>query len=372
MQVSDAQDLTFVRPTMIKMLNAAYDRVKPDLIVLTGDNILGNHLCDARFGSRKVIHDKEGEYEEMKRAIDVLMRHIAVRNIPFAMIYGNHDDMNRMTKEEQADIYRSYPTCVGLDDPNSPECATYNVPIYSSDGSKLAFNLWMMDSAWEDKSDKKHYTMVKPEAIDWLIRKNEELKRENGGEAVPSILFQHIAIPEELELIEETDATPRKKLFKRYNFTSDGKQAVPGPDGKFYKLKAGCEGDFLEYPGIVEQNGEFDAIKKCEGIKACVFGHDHPNSFSGFVDGIEIMQTPCASFRCYGARNKGVRVFELDESGEYSTYLLDYKELLGNTPMTELRYIWDADDMVYRKIGILATLGIGALATAGVTIWKKL
>ena len=39
MQVSDAQDLQFVRPTMIRMLNKAYDTLNPDLIVLTGDNI---------------------------------------------------------------------------------------------------------------------------------------------------------------------------------------------------------------------------------------------------------------------------------------------------------------------------------------------
>ena len=62
MQVSDPQDLQFVRPTMIRMLNRAYDTLKPDLIVLTGDNILGNHLCDARIGSRLVIKDKEGKH----------------------------------------------------------------------------------------------------------------------------------------------------------------------------------------------------------------------------------------------------------------------------------------------------------------------
>ena len=59
LQVSDPQDLQFVRPTMVRMLNIAYDRVKPDLVVLTGDNILGNHLCDARFGSRIVLDTKE-------------------------------------------------------------------------------------------------------------------------------------------------------------------------------------------------------------------------------------------------------------------------------------------------------------------------
>ena len=86
MQVSDTQDLQFARPAMKKMLDIAYDEVKPDLVVLTGDNILGNHLCDARFGSRKVIQTKEGEYEAMKKAVAHVVEPIEKRGIPFAMI----------------------------------------------------------------------------------------------------------------------------------------------------------------------------------------------------------------------------------------------------------------------------------------------
>ena len=32
----------------MKMLDKAYDMVKPDLIVFTGDNVLGNHFRDAK------------------------------------------------------------------------------------------------------------------------------------------------------------------------------------------------------------------------------------------------------------------------------------------------------------------------------------
>ncbi len=114
MQVSDPQDLQFTRPTMIRMLNKAYDKYNPNLIVLTGDNILGNHLCDARLGSRIVIKDKEGEYNALKTAIDKIVSPIENRKIPFAMIYGNHDDRNSFTKDEQADIYRKYSYNIGL------------------------------------------------------------------------------------------------------------------------------------------------------------------------------------------------------------------------------------------------------------------
>ena len=107
MQVADPQDLHFVRHTMIKMLNKAYDTVLPDLVVFAGDNILGNHLKDARFGTKTVVHTKEDEFIRMRKAIAHICAPLEERKIPFTMIYGNHDDVNRMTKEEQADIYRS-------------------------------------------------------------------------------------------------------------------------------------------------------------------------------------------------------------------------------------------------------------------------
>ena len=50
LQVADAQDMHFVRKAMLTMLNAAYEKLDIDLVVFTGDNILGNHLCDRRFG----------------------------------------------------------------------------------------------------------------------------------------------------------------------------------------------------------------------------------------------------------------------------------------------------------------------------------
>ena len=120
LQVSDPQDLQFVRPTMVRMLNIAYDRVKPDLVVLTGDNILGNHLCDARFGSRIVLDTKEKEFGAMKKAIDNVVAPIEKRNIPFAMIYGNHDDRNRHTKTSRRIFTAHIKTASDLTTPLRP------------------------------------------------------------------------------------------------------------------------------------------------------------------------------------------------------------------------------------------------------------
>lgn len=358
MQVSDPQDLQFIRPTMVRMLNKAYDTYTPDLIVLTGDNILGNHLCDARIGTRLAIKDKEGEREAMRVAIDKLLTHIEARKIPFAMIYGNHDDRNSFTKEEQADMYRAYSCNVGLDDKESPDCATYNIPIYSENGEEVKFNLWMLDSAWHDKEQDKCFEMVKPEAVEWYKKRCAELKAANGGENVPSLMFQHIPMLEILELVEECDKSC--------------KGAVEGPEGKYFKLKAGVEGLMGEYPCTVShKNGQMEAIKECGDVKAVVFGHDHTNCFIGDVDGVRFIQTSCASFRCYGNRSRGVRIFDINEDGSYKTTFYTYEDICGKSLINELCYIWDADGMWKAKTALIAG-GVAALGTAvGLGILSK-
>ncbi len=351
LQVSDPQDLQRVRKAMMQMLNKAYDRVKPDLVVLTGDNVLGNHFRDEDPWTPLFVKDKESEYKALKNAIKKLVTPIEERGIPFCMIYGNHDDMNEITKDEHADIYRSYAHFTGLNDEDKTvDCDTYNLPIYSENGEDIKFNLWFMDSAWKNKDEDRCYQMVKPEAIEWYKKKSSELKAENGGVAVPSVMFQHIPIAEILELTEECSKTDSG--------------AVKNPeDDKYYKLKSTVTGVMEEYPSILpKDSGQFEAMQECGDVKAIVFGHDHPNCFEGNVRGIDILQTSCASFRCYGGRSRGVRVITVDEkTGTYETEFLNYEALCGSSLKAELRYIWDADDMVKEKISLC--LGYGLVKT---------
>lgn len=359
LQVSDPQDLQFVKKTMVKMLDAAYDRVNPDLVVFTGDNILGNHLRDARFGSRKVILSPDGEYEAMKTAIHHIAEPVDRRGIPFTMIYGNHDDMNFISKEKQAEIWRGYDSFVGLDDSgDSGDVATFNLPVMSSDGKKTAFNLWFIDSARLDKAEEKCHTGVKKQAVEWYINKSNRLKEQNGGKPVPSVLFQHIPFSEMTRLNSpcKKDDYGALPLFKK------------GEPEKYIRLDPAVADGFLGEPidGCEENNGEFDAIKKQGDVAAAVFGHDHRNNFIAELDGIRIFQSSAASFRCYGNRFRGVRVIEINENEPESvkTYFLTYSELCGNGPVSRLRYIWDADGEGKKKAALIAFVSAAAITSA--------
>lgn len=349
LQVSDAQDMHIPRRGMFKMLNKFYDKINPDLIVLTGDNILGNHINDAPIGNWQNVKSKKGTLKRMKKALGYLLKPINKRQIPFAFVYGNHDDRNCISKNEQAEIYGSYDFCVpyNLSD-KTVDCDTYNVPIFSSkDDDKIAYNIWMVDSAGCDDNGDNGFEYVKPEAVKWYEEKSLELEKQNDG-PVMSLMFQHIPVPQTKKLFIECD--------------KNDKFAVKGRDGKFYKLDTTkASGYAFEYAETTSEDfGQLDAIRRRGDVCALVSGHDHINCFTAELDGVNIVQSPGASFRSYGNMvSRGVRVFELDESdtSTFKTYTISYFDLFGKNFFSVLRYIMNADE--YEKVkAVLVTLSI--------------
>lgn len=361
MQVSDPQDMKYVRKAMVRMLDNAYDKIKPDLVLFTGDNILGNHLLDARFGNRQVASGKAATLSVMKDSIRHICAPLEKRKIPFAMIYGNHDDMNAVTKDEQAEIYRSYSMCLPMNTSNEKiDCDTYNIPVYPSKGDKPVFNMWMLDSAWYDKEQDKCFQAIKPETVEWYKETSAKLTAENGGNPVPSLMFAHIPLPEILNLIE--------------NCGANDKGAVLTHSNGWCRLKSDCSGTMGEYPCVLpETNGLFEAALECGDVKAIVSGHDHTNCFEGNYKGIDFIQTSCASFRCYGSDARGVRVFEIDERdpSDYITYFFTYDDLCGRSAGAKLRYFWDADEKEKQKFAVLAGAAAVAAGVVGAVLKKK-
>ncbi|OQA49545.1 MAG: Calcineurin-like phosphoesterase [Firmicutes bacterium ADurb.Bin300] len=335
MQVSDAQDMHVVRKAMVTMLERAYNKVKPDLVLFTGDNILGNHLRDARFGSKQVIFDKAGELTRMKVSLKNILQPVSDLKIPFAFLYGNHDDRNLITKEEQADIYMSYPYCVPFNRRDkSVDCDTYYIPIFGENGAEK-LGIFMLDCAWYDKEENLCYEMITPKTVRWFCEESERQRERNGGSSIPSFLFTHIPLPVTESLFVKCEKDDPDAVRSRRR-------------GGYFKLdKAKAQGFAFGYPSVLSSDsGLFEEIKAQGNIKAVVFGHDHKNRFTASLDGIDIIQTPGASFRCFGNDLRGVRVFVFkeDDINSYETYTLTYFDLIKPTITSRLRYIWDADD----------------------------
>lgn len=358
LQVSDPQDMHFVRRAMLKMLDAAYDAVQPDLVVFTGDNVHGNHLDENRLGMK--TKDKALIAKRMAQALDYVLRPVQARQIPFCMIYGNHDDLNPLTKQEQADMYKKYSCFFGLNDAHPElDCDTYNVPIYGSDGEKIVYNLWMLDSAGKDDGTGKGYCYVKPEAIRWYQSESDTLKAANGGAPVPSLMFQHVPVPQITELFVQCEADDPDAVQWR------------GDDDLPYKLDPErAEGFAAEYPCVCDTDfGQLDAIRAQGDVCALVFGHDHANCFDTNLHGVRMIQTPGASFRSYGTpQSRGVRVFEIDEKDpwNFDTYILTYYDLLGKTMRTRMDYFMSADEFDVKRAVLFGATGAAALVAGGI------
>ncbi len=360
LQVSDPQDLVHARRAMLRMLDRAYDGLRPDLVLFTGDNTLGNHLLD--FGPVRIrtLGKPQVTFRQMRRALANVLEPVDRRGIPFAMIYGNHDDMNDVSKTAQFSLYRAYRGCLPMNssDP-SVDCDTCNIPLYGKDG-RPAWNLYLLDSAWNDETGQ--YWQIKAETVRWYERASGCLRAENGGRNVPSLLFLHCPLPETKRL-----CTPCEK-------TEPG--AVRDGDGWVRLDPAKAAGTLGESVSACEDPyGLFASLRDRGDVRAVVSGHDHLNCFDGTVDGVRLIQSGAASFRCYGGRIRGVRLFVLheDDPETFETAYYTYDDLCGTGFRAQLRYFWDADDKAYEKY---TALGIGALtasaaAAAAVLLRRK-
>lgn len=298
--LADVQDVYPIDDAMVAFINEALDYSKPDLVVFDGDNIVTEDV----------------------RAYEQLLYPLVSRNVPFTFVFGNHDvERENFTAEQQLAEYQKYPGCLAFDaDPSTHGCANHNLLIYSSKGNDIAFNLWMFDSGTslhDENGQWLGYDWVRADQIEWYNKTRDAITEANGGKVVPAIAFQHIIPKEAVEvLFYESDVSMGELT---YNF-NDGSVYSYIPkietfDG--YIFEKSCPGN--------GSDGQWDAMKAGGDVLALVVGHDHVNSFVADINGIDLVQTPGATYHSYYNKMlQGARIIELDEGDldSYYTYEL--------------------------------------------------
>ena len=350
MQIADTQEIPAVSPDTLSLINNALDREKPDLVIFTGDQIKG---YSKKFKKDPAI---------IESTIDILVEPIAKRNIPFMVTYGNHDAQCGVDNRGQYKFYAKYDNFISGDLRNSDDVGTADIQIYSSTEDKPVFELYIIDSHGKAK-DGAGYAPVDKKQIEWYVSRREQLKAENGG-YLPSLVFQHIPVPEFFDVI--------KKVPKG---TKGAVPAYGAHENEYFVLndETIAEGGFmLESPASPDVNtGEFEAMSEKGDVLGIYVGHDHNNSFVVKYKGVDLGYTQGAGFNVYGpGENRGVRIFELDETAprEYKTHTATFKELCGTkikTPVKE--FIYKHAPTSPRAVKpILIKVGIGIAAIAAV------
>ena len=317
MQITDIQEIYNVSNDTLKLLEAAVEKEKPDLVVYTGDQIKGYGVTYKGMGSELV--------NNVAKTIDKLIEPVTKRNIPFAVTFGNHDRQVGISNKDQFEqIYKKYPSCVGVQAEGIDGGGTCFLSIKSSkDDDKDVFGIYLFDTGTDAKGG--GYEPFDTKIIEWYKKTRDSLKEKNG-DYIPSLVFQHIPMFEHYNVLKqvkksEKGAIPAFRIHKGEYYKIDETKCVPGSV-------------LLEPPSIPDINtGEFEALKEKGDILGVYVGHDHKNSYVGKYDGIDIGFTQSSGFNVYGnGKERGVRCFVIDENDpkHYETYTKNILEMIFN------------------------------------------
>ncbi len=135
--LSDLQDTQYTTQLVQSGSRGVIKDYPADLIVLLGDQLEG---------PSPVLRIGNGE-ENCKQTIDTLLKPVVESGIPFAVVFGNHDYETPMSVRNQADIYESYATCVGVSYGRaSTEDGAFVLPVYERDSDRRVMAFYFFDS----------------------------------------------------------------------------------------------------------------------------------------------------------------------------------------------------------------------------------
>lgn len=221
-------------PRTLDFVARIRDDEKPDMVVLSGDQVNGDTAPDVQTAIFKIA--------------DLFIGH----NIPYAAIFGNHDDegprATHLSREAQMSLLSSMP--YSLAQPGPPEVdgvGNYYVEVLASSPSHHpALTLYFLDthSYSPDEHQYRGYDWIKPTQIAWFKNTANKLKKKNDkySRIHMNLAFIHIPLPE---------------------YAMDG------------NIFAG--GDFREPSTAPGFNSHFYEALKDSGVVAVGCGHDHVN-----------------------------------------------------------------------------------------------
>ena len=249
------------------------DKEAPQLIMLTGDIIYGEPAKESMLDVVAAIKDK---------------------GIPFGMMYGNHDDEFKLSREELFNLTKPIPNNITSTIKNLSGVTNYILEVKGSQSNAIESLIYCFDShAYSKLPGIGGYDYIKQDQIDWYRKESSRYTQKNNNKPYLALSFFHIPTP------EYKMATLVKRAEVKGNFT----EGICSPE---------------------MNSGLFTAMREQGDVKGIFVGHDHDNDFTVNWHGILL-----AYGRYSGGETvynnlgeNGVRVVELTEgSNEYQTWI---------------------------------------------------
>ncbi|KAF8859351.1 Metallo-dependent phosphatase [Acephala macrosclerotiorum] len=225
-------------PLTVDFLGGILDVEKPDLVILTGDQ-LHHDILDSQSALFKVVAP------------------LIERSIPYAAVFGNHDDEGPYTlsRTAQMSLLQDLPFSLCQSGPEQVDgVGNYYLQVFAPEPSELPLStLYFLDSHGQipSKVQNPDYGWIKQSQIDWFTCTSQALRKarenhDNYNYLHLSLAFMHIPLPE----YADSDLIVR-----------GGRRREPTEGPSF--------------------NSHFYNALVKEGIAAVGCGHDHVNDFCG-------------------------------------------------------------------------------------------
>eukprot|EP00898_Chlorokybus_atmophyticus_P008496 jgi/Chlat1/8648/Chrsp87S08052 len=296
-------------------MRAVLDIERPDLVVMSGDNIHGS-----------TSRDPAGNMREVRKPMEE-------RSIPYALIFGNHDAEGSLTRAQLMEVDVESPHSLSHAGPDWLVSSTGRVGNYAytvsartasdevgssrvddsrsvnSGGGDIAWALYFLDSGAYDW-DREDYSYVLADQVQWFRSVSSSLPS-----PVPSIAFVHIPLPEYAQAGERCalggeggGGGATGELLADMEMEGKGRQCT----GSYTERTCSPRGDC----------GLFQAMAEGGSVKMVNCGHDHVNDFCAERHGISLCYAGGVGYNGYGRPGweRRARVIELGEDGSIFTY----------------------------------------------------
>nr|POE77594.1 phosphatase dcr2 [Quercus suber] len=220
-------------PKTLDFVESILDDEEPDLVILSGDQVEGPASPDTLTSIFKFAAP------------------LIERSIPYATIFGNHDDegSKSLSRSAQMSIIENLPYSLSQAGPRELDgVGNYYIEVVAHSGQNSAITIYLLDShsLTPDEKHYKGYDWLKPSQIDWFRSTAQGLKKAHAkySHIHLDMAFIHIPLPE---------------FADKANLVAGGewKEGVTAPsfNSHFY-----------------------DALAE-EGVVAVGCGHDHVNDY---------------------------------------------------------------------------------------------
>lgn len=256
------------------LMSLVLDLEQPDLVLLTGDVIGGSGARDPRV------------------AWQMAAAPLVERGLPWAAIFGNHDDECGVPRPQLLAIQQGIPGCLTLPGPKRVSgLGNFLLRILQAKGPQTGFVLCCLDTNSYAESDIGGHGWVREDQIRWFRQTLGRLGTPAAPDPPPVLVFIHIPLPEYDEI---------------------------------WRLGL-CQGEKNEDVCCPRINtGLFAAMHLAGNVKGVFAGHDHLNDYEGSLYGIRLCYGRATGYNCYGEPDfrHGARVIRLIEGRpDFTTWI---------------------------------------------------